>query len=705
MKKLLLCCILLFGIFSAHAQCFATSTPTNDGTEGDAIDTFTLNGVASIGNYGCPSNGYNSFSSPVRTLAIGGTYSLSADVGGTGAYDEGLAIWIDLNNDGVYASNEQLYASGTATIFHSGTITIPVTASANNNVKMRVRCAYDATISASDACTDDIGGYGETEDYLVDIVCPAQPTLTIASSNTLLCLGETTTLTATGGVTYTWTGGAVTVTNGVGFTPLVSGSYTVTSGVSSCPSSSATAVKVVSVTSTPLTVTASISSTAACAGNTVQLSGFGANNYTWSPGNFTTSSPVITATANTTFTMIGYNGSGCPGSATVGINVITPTLTVAASASTVCPGAAVTLTASGASTYTWATNNSTNTTISINPTSPTNISVIGTASNCQVSANYFIAVNPTPSLSISASKTLVCTGESVALGATGLSDTYQWSSGSIVSADTVNPGSSTVYTLTATFNNTGCSSTNTISVIVFKPTISISPGSATVCPGTALTLTANGGTTGYSWSPGGSLSSIQTVTATIPTTYTATAFSSTTGGLSCPGNGTVTVNVFPNPGIGVISDQAEICSGEIATITASGGISYTWTATNTNSASIEVSPVVGYYVYSVQGTDANGCVGTNTTSLKVNSCTGLASYSAEEQMFSVYPNPNNGTFVVKSFASLKLTITNELGQALKTIEFNGPDKEQILVSELPKGVYFIIGANNSSNVSRKIIVQ
>lgn len=706
MKNLLLSFMLLLGIMNARAQCLATSTPTNDGTYDDAIDSFTLNGVASIGNSGCPSNGYNSFSTPVRTLGLGGTYTLAASVGGSYGYDEGLAIWIDLNNDGTYQNSEQVYASSTYGTFHSGSLTIPVTATAASNIKMRVRCAYYTTIANNEACTDDIGGYGETEDYLVDIVCPAPPTLTIASSNTLLCLGETTTLTASGAASYTWTGGAVSVTNGIGFTPPSSASYTVTSSVPGCASSSATAVKVVSVTSTPLTVTASISSAAACNGSTVQLSGFGATNYTWSPGSLTGSSPVITATANTTFTMIGYNGSGCPGAATLALTVTTPTMVIAASNTTVCPGTAVTLTVSGASTYTWSTNNSTNTTISLNPTSPTNISVIGTSSNCPTSANQFIMVNPAPTLSISASKTLVCSGNNVTLTALGSSDIYGWDNSSpTVSAGIVtNPTSTTVYSVTGTFTSTGCSGTNTLEIIVFKPVISISPSSPTVCPGTVLTLTASGGTSGYSWSPGGSMFTMQTVTATIPTTYTATASSPTTGGLSCQGTSTVSVNVFPHANIGVTSSQAEICRGEMATITATGGVTYTWTGTSTNSVSIDLSPIVGYYIYSVQGTDANGCVGTGTVSLKVNSCTGLTSYNADEQLFSVYPNPNNGTFVIETSSNLNLSLTNELGQVLKTIRFNGQTKEQISVSELPKGIYFIIGESNGNNISRKVIV-
>lgn len=704
MKKLLLSFALGLISFSMNSQCLATSTPTNDGTDGDAIDSFVLNGVSSIGNSGTPSNGYNSFSSPVRTLVIGGTYTFAATTGGPYGYDEGFAIWIDLNHDGIYANSEQVYASTNWGTAHSGSLTIPFTAANTTTVNMRVRCAYYTTIANNEACLDDIGGYGETEDYILYLACPAA-SVSIAPSNTLLCLGESTTLTATGGQTFTWTGGAVQVTNGVAFTPTVSGSYTVTTGVTGCPSSSATAVRVISVTSTPLAVAASISNSAACNGQTVQLNAFGANNYTWMPGNFYTSSPVITASANTTFTLTGYNGNGCPGFTTVALNVTSPNITIVASNTNVCPGTAITLTASGANSYTWTADNSNGNTITVTVNSPTNISVNGLSSNCPATAGQFIMVNAAPDLSVTATKTLVCENMSVTLTAQGASDSYQWSSGPVVSSAVVSPSSTSVYSVTGSFTSTGCSSTSTIEIIVFKPVISINPVNPVACPGTVITLTASGGTSGYSWTPGGSLFAVNTVTVGGPSSFTATAFSPTTGGLSCPGHQTVSITAFPAPTVAASADRAEICKGEMATITASGAATYTWINNNTSSVSIEVSPNPGSVVYTVQGTDANGCVATASVLLKVNFCAGISSVEAASAGLEVYPNPNNGSFVMESSSELTLTLFNQTGQLVKVLQLSGQATKTVSITDLPVGIYFLKGESQGHSFTKKIVVS
>ncbi len=706
MKRFLFVLALQLCAWCSYSQCLATSTPTNDGTDGDAIDYFILNGVASTGNNGCPSNGYNSFSSPVRTLALGVTYTFAATVGGPSAYDEGLAIWIDLNNDGSYANAEQLYASSTWATSHSGSVTIPFTAVNSATVHMRVRCAYNTTISSNQACLDDIGGYGETEDYVVYLGCPA-PSLSIAPSNTLLCLGESTTLTALGGQSYTWTGGSSAITNGVGFTPTTSASYTVFSSVVNCPGSSSSAVRVVSVTSTPLNVTTSVSSANACAGQTLQLQAFGATNYTWLPGNFTLSSPIITASANTIFTVVGYNGSGCAGSASVNLVVTTIAINLSASSTSICPGEVVTLTVSGANSYTWSPNNATTTTISVSPTSPTIISVAGQASNCIANAAQLILVSAAPTLSMVASKTLVCESMSVNINALGFSDSYLWGNGQTTSSVIIHPTSTAVYSVTGTFTNSGCSATSTLEITVFKPNIVISPSTALACPGTVITLTASGGTSGYSWTPGGSIFSVNTITLNGQNQYTASAFSSTTAGLSCPGLATISVSAYPPANITASINRPQICKGEYAILTATGAVSYLWLGSNSStSASLQVAPVItGSYVYTVQGTDANGCVATASVLLKVNSCNGLEEFSGENEGLSIYPNPSNGVVTIQSQTALSVRIINELGQTLKSFYYDSASGENLQLKDLSPGIYFLVGEREGKSFTKKLVIK
>jgi hypothetical protein len=160
----------------ANAQC-STTFQTTSNCSYDHINTFTLGGVASVGNdntYGvCNSNGYYQFANPLRTLKIGSTITWSATVANGHDYD-GIGIWIDLNNDNEYSSSEFVSASSPSTpntFSPSGSFVMP-TGVTGTILSMRVRSTYAYVPTAGQACTNGIGnggnaGYGETEDYFV----------------------------------------------------------------------------------------------------------------------------------------------------------------------------------------------------------------------------------------------------------------------------------------------------------------------------------------------------------------------------------------------------------------------------------------------------------------------------------------------------------------------------------------------------------
>lgn len=253
MKRLCLLLLLLAtNIINGHAQCSTTSAPFMDCSYGDAIHSFTLNSISSTSSgtgggatYTCiNSNGYLLYTSPVFNLSPGQTYSFSATMG-TSLYPQGFAIWIDLNNNGNYESSEQLYTSSTTGTSFSGNITIPANATVANGIKMRTRCAWNQTVSSGDACRDatsspSLGsGYGETEDYNVNIAPPCGIIVSSQPKSASLCSGGGTTfsVTATGVSTYKWqvsTNGGTTwsdVTN----TGVYSGAATSTLSLSSVP--------------------------------------------------------------------------------------------------------------------------------------------------------------------------------------------------------------------------------------------------------------------------------------------------------------------------------------------------------------------------------------------------------------------------------------------------------------------------------------
>jgi hypothetical protein len=102
-------------------------------------------------------------------------------------------------------------------------------------------------------------------------------------------------------------------------------------------------------------IIASASSTLVCTGHTVSLSGNGASNYFWSGGvNNNIPFPFF---ASATYSVIGIDQNGCSDTAYILIqSLASPQLTLASSSAVICAGETVTLSAEGASSYTWNTN-------------------------------------------------------------------------------------------------------------------------------------------------------------------------------------------------------------------------------------------------------------------------------------------------------------------------------------------------------------
>ena len=206
------------------------------------------------------------------------------------------------------------------------------------------------------------------------------PTVTV-SGNSTICAGSSTTLTAIGNVsTYVWTSGPSTATYVV--SPTTTVSYSV-AGTNSVGCVSNTAITTVTVNPHP-TITATNGTV--CVGTSFTLSPNGALTYTFMP-----TGPVVTPTANATYTVSGTDVNGCMGKDStimVTVNAL-PSVMATANSATVCSGIADTLHASGASTYTWSSNASSAMTASVivTQTMTTTYTVMGTNSNGCMNSN------------------------------------------------------------------------------------------------------------------------------------------------------------------------------------------------------------------------------------------------------------------------------------------------------------------------------
>lgn len=231
-------------------------------------------------------------------------------------------------------------------------------------------------------------GDGCVGTYTVGVTIMPTPTVTIAGNNTI-CLGSAVTLTANGASNYLWsesTPNAVMTD-----TPAANTSYSVIGTAANTCTGSAS----VNVFIKPLpNIIANITSTAVCAGQSVTLTALGAVSYSWDgvPG---TNSHAASPTANTTFTVSGTGTNQCDNSKTVAVIVHPlPSLTITPGRPSFCKGEKISLTAGGASSYTWVTGGSLTASVLVQPTVTTTYSILGMSDeNCVNSLTYTLNVS------------------------------------------------------------------------------------------------------------------------------------------------------------------------------------------------------------------------------------------------------------------------------------------------------------------------
>lgn len=175
-------------------------------------------------------------------------------------------------------------------------------------------------------------------------------------------------------------------------------------------------------TTTVLPVNAGLDQTI-CAGQSVTLTATGATTYTWN--NFVVNNVAFTPTITKTYSVNGTDANGCKGSDQVVVTVNQPLINAGAD-QTICTGQQATLTATGATSYSW-TSGITNST-PFTPTATQTYSVSGTDVN-GCSGTDAVTVTLVAQPTVNAGQNIsVCAGDSVQLNATGAA-TYTWSSG------------------------------------------------------------------------------------------------------------------------------------------------------------------------------------------------------------------------------------------------------------------------------------
>lgn len=334
--------------------------------------------------------------------------------------------------------------------------------------------------------------------------------------------------------------------------------------------------------------------------------------------------------------------------------------------------------------------------------SATNIALSGYDNTLTGSLNAFfvkydnLCASPSQPSSISGSNS-ICAGVgsttySIAPVATATSYAWSlpsgWSGTSATNTISATAGSSGIFTVTAN-NACGASSQQTMAVTVNPlPTLTVNSGS--ICSGNSFTMVASGAST-YTFSSG------PVVTPTITSSYSVTGTSSLGCISSLAAISNITVN--PLPSIAASSSTNQLCIGSSATLSASGGSSYTWNPGGTGTT-IVINPTVSI-TYTLSGTDVNGCNNHTSLTQTVVNCgtSGLLSMAITRADITVYPNPFSNKINIISNGSKELVeIFNAIGSVIYS-SITHSEKTEIDMNNQSNGIYFI----RIGSITKKII--
>ena len=599
-------------------------TPTSDCTFPDIITNVTLSTINNSTACGNSTTGYSLYSTPNPTLNVGTTYPFSVTTDGD---VEGIAIWIDFNQNGLFETSELLYHGflNTTPATYTGSITIPAGA-LNGATRMRVRDVYDGdpiSLSPTDpSCTSVT--YGETEDYSVTIAGGVNYTFTWTPAGSFVnnAVANPTTVALNNTTTFN-----VQVSNGTCFTTASGTAY-----VNSMNFTSAIA--------TPATV---------CPGtNTSTLSVAATSTAYGNPQTYCT--PVYTT------------GSGGGTDAITNVQIVGTTLNNSSGATnspyyiTYPQLGSTTATLTAGQTYTVSVTGGTNANCfvrawidyDLNGTLASSESIGGTASSCgssiPVTFTFTVPVtayNGDTRLRFrsqranlpgtNAACTSIARGEdedyiiTITGGQAAPVSLFSWAAGTYLnstsgaSVTATNIPSAQTYTVTGT-SVVGCTASTTVTENVFTPPVPTVTATNPICAGSSLSVGSNAYNS-YSWTgPNGFTSGAQNalVTNTASTANNGTYTVSVVDGNGCSGSNSVSVSVLANTLSANVSVTAYNCNNNTGTLlfTVSGGLApYTMSPSTVLSGNTITltGQAAGPHTYTF--TDANGCIATVNTTL------------------------------------------------------------------------------------------
>ncbi len=225
-----------------------------------------------------------------------------------------------------------------------------------------------------------------------------------------------------------------------------------------------------------------------------------------------------------------------------------------------------------------------------------------------------------------------------------------------------------------------------------------------VCEGSSATFTA-AGAANYTWSPpfGISPSPNSPIVSASPTAYTTYTVIGSAPGCTAQGSATTNLSVIPGPTLSITPSQT-VSPGTILTLTTGGAFTYSWSPGGSNNTTILISPTVTT-VYTVTGTNSFGCTASITTTVYVNGV-GLNELKMKNEELVLWPNPANAFLIIEGVGEkINYRVYDAIGKEILTGQTQtSSSKLELNTGDLPSGLYFIALKGNERTVSKKFVV-
>ena len=543
-------------------------------------------------------------------------------------------------------------SSPTTTVTHSwsfGAGANPSTSNAANPPAVTYTTSGPKTITHY--VSVDYGGCGGVRDDVFTQTISVNPTPTLSfTSNAPVCMNQAVDFnyTGTNAVGYSWDFGADAspqtsfAQNPSGIMYSTSGSKDIT--LEAVNNYGCSSNYVGSITIDPVPVATFTSNSSYCTGDLVDFQNTGTTgaSYSWdlgagsSPGASTNENPtgILYSTPGIKSVVLTTTLGSCSESQTQTINIAETPAPSFTTNSPQCEGADLNITYTGTSdpnwTYLWDLGVG-STPSSATQQNPQSILYSGAGSKtmfltvtnglCSESTSASISIDALP-IANAGFDTTICADMSVMIGSASVAgNTYSWAPGSTlddvaISAPTASPdANNTEYIVLVTNTSTGCSNSDSITVLMQDPLIANANIDAEICYGDSFQI-GTGLIEGqdYVWTPSAGLSD-PTLPNPISTPDSTTVYTLAVSGGGCgPVMDEVTIIVHPLPLANAGIDDT-ITTGSSTQLIATGGVQYEWNPFYALDNSGVFNPIASPSTtteYSVIVTDIYGCVNSDT---------------------------------------------------------------------------------------------